>query len=712
MSSLSIKIKALIIFLISIFFVAGTSLIVVIYKTNQLGQTQIKDEKQLIVDMSKNELKSYTIMAEKAISVLYEASASEKNIAQQVKNDALKFKKILDDVYSVNKDTLSQEELKMLLFSLINGYRYNKGIGYFYAYDMNGVNVAHPIKKSLVGKNLINFQDKKGNFIIQDIIKAVKNGTGTTKFIFPHPITKKNELKFSYNFYYEPLGIILGTGDYASNIKKHYQDQAVKILEKLRFTDDNSGYFYGLTRDNKGNYVHAFHGVAPSRRGSASPLTAVDTKGRLFKKELVEGAMKNPKEGVFVPYLTEHPVTKKNAEKITYGKYFKAWDWTLISGIYLDKIETHVEKQSKKINSNIDTMIFGTVVAGLIVALLAIIAIYFLITRLIAKPLFNLQEAANNLASGDGDLTKMLEIKNDDEIGKASQEINNFIEKVHSTIILAKDTSAENASISHELSTTTLEVGKRVEESTAIINDTTMMSNNIKEEIATSVTKAKESKEEVIKANEELKTARGFVQQLSERVQNSAQTEMELATKIQQLSSDADQVKDVLTVISDIADQTNLLALNAAIEAARAGEHGRGFAVVADEVRNLAERTQKSLIEINATINVIVQAITDSSEQMNENSKEVQELALIAEDVGEKINTTVDIMNTATKLNDKTVTDYINTGSTIEVIATKIEEINTISTQNTRSIEEIAGASEHLNSLTEKLNGILNKFRT
>ncbi len=129
-------------------------------------------------------------------------------------------------------------------------------------------------------------------------------------------------------------------------------------------------------------------------------------------------------------------------------------------------------------------------------------------------------------------------------------------------------------------------------------------------------------------------------------------------------------------------------------------------------MRTLAERTQKSLVEIHATINVIVQAITDSSEQMNHNSKEVQELSLIAEDVGKKINTTVDIMDIATNLNDKTVNDYIATGAKIEAIVAKIEEINTLSTQNTRSVEEIAGASEHLNALTEKLNTILNKFRT
>ena len=338
--------------------------------------------------------------------------------------------------------------------------------------------------------------------------------------------------------------------------------------------------------------------------------------------------------------------------------------------------------------------------------------IYFLITNLIAKPLRNLQDTAYNLAEGDGDLTKSLEIKHQDEIGGASREINNFIEKVRATISLAKDTSSENASIAHELSTTTLQVGKRVEDSTQIISQTSQMSNVIKQEITASVSKAKESKEELMKANQELRSARGFVQELGQRVQNSAQTELELAHKIQQLSSDADQVKNVLTVISDIADQTNLLALNAAIEAARAGEHGRGFAVVADEVRTLAERTQKSLVEIHATINVIVQAIIDSSEQMNRNSKEVQELSSIAEDVGKKINATVDMMDFATNLNDKTVTDYINTGSKIEEIVAKIEEINTLSTQNTRSVEEIAGASEHLNSLTEKLNIILNKFRT
>lgn len=712
MQALSIKIKALIVFMVSIFFVASISLVVVIYKSHQLGQTQTKDEGELILEINKNELKAFTTMAEKAIGSFYEASSSEANIAQKIKADAMILKKTLDDIYANSKDKLSKDELRTMLLALINGYRYNNDVGYFYAYNMEGVNVVHPINKALVGKNLIDMKDKEGNFVIKDILKAAKEGIGVTKFIWPHPITKQDEPKLSYNFYYEPLDIVIGTGDYASSIKEHFQNEAIKILNTLRYTDDNEGYFFGFKKGNANNYVYAFHATKQDRQGQGIKLDSTDSQGKPFRKELIEGALKNPKEGVFVIYNSEHPITKKDAPKLAYAKYFKEWDWTIVSGIYIDTIEEHTAKQGEKITANINNMLFETVTAGLVVALISIIAIYFLITNLIATPLLNLQATARNLAEGDGDLTKALEIKNKDEIGGASKEINNFIEKVRATIALAKETSSENASIAHELSTTTLQVGKRVEDSTNIIHQTTQMSNAIQQEISTSVTKAKESKEEIIKANQELRSARGFVQQLGERVQNSAHTELELAHKIQQLSSDADQVKNVLTVISDIADQTNLLALNAAIEAARAGEHGRGFAVVADEVRTLAERTQKSLVEINATINVIVQAIVDSSEQMNRNSKEVQELSSIAEDVGKKINATVDMMDFATNLNDKTVTDYINTGSKIEEIVSKIEEINTLSTQNTRSVEEIAGASEHLNSLTEKLNAILNKFRT
>jgi len=136
-----------------------------------------------------------------------------------------------------------------------------------------------------------------------------------------------------------------------------------------------------------------------------------------------------------------------------------------------------------------------------------------------------------------------------------------------------------------------------------------------------------------------------IVEQVAGRIVNAVQKENELADQLSQLTHDAEQTKEILTVIGEIAEQTNLLALNAAIEAARAGEHGRGFAVVADEVRKLAERTQKSLTESNATISVIVQGIGDSSDSMNSSAKEMEQLVEEVNNVKSKMGEVLDILN-------------------------------------------------------------------
>ncbi|MFK5881694.1 MAG: methyl-accepting chemotaxis protein [Sulfurospirillum sp.] len=397
-------------------------------------------------------------------------------------------------------------------------------------------------------------------------------------------------------------------------------------------------------------------------------------------------------------------ISKENgSEHLLYDFfYFKKWNWVVVGKANM--------KDFKAVGNRVSNLLL---LATLAVTIIIILVIFFMLNRLITKPLNNLTQKAADLASGDGDLTKKLEIHGEDEIAQASKEINSFIEKVRLITQEAKHISSENSSIANELSSTALEVGKLVESSTKATHEANTKTKEIKDKLVVSVQEAKEARIELEKVDTQMKEANQAILQLAEDIQTSASTEIELAGKIQQLSSDAEQVKGVLTVISDIADQTNLLALNAAIEAARAGEHGRGFAVVADEVRKLAERTQKSLVEINATINVIVQSIVQSSEEMNANSQQVEVLSHKAVEVEEKIDEmAVIIDNAATKTSDATEKGYSETQRDVDIVVEQVSKIDSISTKNARSTEEIASAAEHLNEMTEALKNKLNEFRT
>ena len=384
---------------------------------------------------------------------------------------------------------------------------------------------------------------------------------------------------------------------------------------------------------------------------------------------------------------------------LTFGKLENGW----IVALSID---------TKVAFSFLDQLITMFVIIGFIMTVLSVLVLLGVL-RIQFQPLTRLNQLIENLSSSEGDLTQRLEIKNrNDEIGIMSHNINSFIEKIHSMIVASKMSSSENASVSHELSNTSLEVGKRAEEEAIIITKATREAITLKSYLEISVENAKVSSNEVSNVVENLQRVSNEVSNLSSLLQDSGHREVVLSEKLNTVSLNTAEIKNILGVINDIADQTNLLALNAAIEAARAGEHGRGFAVVADEVRKLAERTQKSLIEINATINVVVQAIVDVSGEMNINSQEINKITDTSVSVQNNVFEVMDTLNKAVKNANKTIHDYIDTASKIGLITEDISKINEISSINVRSVEEIASAAEHLNKMTENLNLELGKFKS
>ena len=352
------------------------------------------------------------------------------------------------------------------------------------------------------------------------------------------------------------------------------------------------------------------------------------------------------------------------------------------------------------------------IVAGIIIFIVSLVFSLIFLNIVLIRPLKQLEDRAKDLSEGEGDLVQRLAIVGKDEIASISNYINGFIEKVQTTIIQAKETSNENASVSEELARTSLQIGQKAEEESAIVSTVSKEGKDLQIVLKNAIEDAKSTESELDSAETTLNKANNLVISLSSEISVRSQAEAELAERLGTLSSDAQQVKVVLEVIGDIADQTNLLALNAAIEAARAGEHGRGFAVVADEVRKLAERTQKSLSEINATIGVIVQSITDASDAISLNAEEIEKLSDNASIAQNEITSSVSVMDEAVKKVDEMVVGYVQNGTAIQSMIDKVDAVKDLSVSNARSVEEIASASDHLSAMTAKLNNLLASYKT
>ncbi len=366
-------------------------------------------------------------------------------------------------------------------------------------------------------------------------------------------------------------------------------------------------------------------------------------------------------------------------------------------------------------DSDVQGLVMSSILVGVIKLLFTMslfgILVFVLLKKLILQPILQQTETIQELTKGEGDLTVRIGSERQDEIGEMARAFDGLLEKMHYTVKNVKDKTNVLLSSVEEVSKLANNMTKDQAEQHQKAD---LLASAIEEFRATAglVASNTDNANNVSQSvYEEAKSGSLTLKDTTERIKQQSHSIAESESVIEELAKDSESISTVLDVIRNIAEQTNLLALNAAIEAARAGEQGRGFAVVADEVRSLASRTQSSTEEINTMIEKLQKQSSRATEIMFKNREEAEQNVQFTEQANQAFMNVLNAMQQIHELNDEVSRAANEQSQVSQTIAQDVSDVFDASTRNSERAEQAKAAASKLKELGTQVGKVLNEFK-